>query len=163
MCKVILACKLNLKEIYVIRNNRLHYWLIKLYPAPPYNKKWHDVYCWRYNCVCCVCSTQQQTPHEKTPQPLKDQNRVGRGDGACTVSRARADVGWHPTGRAGHHHVLHWQDHQVSAGRFLCLFSIKEIIIFVCYYSQLDSCKHWKPFSNTRYNLCSTWVVLILL
>lgn len=63
----------------------------------------------------CVGSTQQQTPHEKAPQPSEDQNRVRGGDGTCAMPGARPDLGRRLTGRAAHHHVLHGQDHQVSA------------------------------------------------
>lgn len=72
--------------------------------------------------MCCVDSAQQQTPHEKAPQPPADQNRVRRGDGAGAMSGARPDVGRRLTGRAAHHHVMHRQDHQVSAvGCYLCI------------------------------------------
>ena len=82
--------------------------------------------CWSSgsNYMCCVRSTQQQTPHEKAPQPLTDKNRVWRGNGAGAVSGARPDLGRCPAGWAAHHHVLHWQDHQVSAHRSCFLWGL---------------------------------------
>lgn len=80
--------------------------------------------------MCCVGSTQQQTPHEKAPQPPTDQDRIGRGDGAGAVSGARPDVGRRLTGRAAHHHVLHRQDHQVKVAFFVFLFKIKGFFLY---------------------------------
>lgn len=100
---------------------RLCYWIITLCTqhscAGAHDRTWD----WRgCNCVYCVGSTQQQTPHEKAPQSPTHQDRVRRRDRAGTESGARADVGRHPARRAADYHVLHRQDHQVSAGMRFC-------------------------------------------
>lgn len=81
--------------------------------------------------MACVVfgSAQQQTPHEKAPQPPTDQDRVRRRDRAGAESGARADVGRHPARRAPDHHVLHRQDHQVShaSGSLVVCFSCQKI------------------------------------
>lgn len=82
--------------------------------------------------MCCVGSTQQPTPHEKAPQPPANQNRVRRGDSAGAMPGACPDVGWHLTGRAAYHHVLHRQDHQVSPVRsyLLVLYGVKVVVFW---------------------------------
>ena len=87
--------------------------------------------------MCCVGSTQQQTPHEKAPQPPSDQNRVRRGDGARAMPGTRPDVGRRLTGGAAHHHVLYRQDHQVSAARS-CLYTALAVCGFQVVFDTLS-------------------------
>lgn len=91
-----------------------------VHPAFLCSRRWSNVGRRGCNCIYCVGSTQQQTPHEKAPQSPTDQDRVRWRDRARTESGACADVGRHPARGAADYNVLHRQDHQVSAGMWFC-------------------------------------------